>query len=125
MDDVVLLVKDKETSKALLMKIEKFLTNNLKLSLNSKSKYFPNKFGIDFCGYRIYETHIILRKRFKSKINKNIRLWRKLKEEDRLKIDKCYRSWNSFKAHASHANSYNYIKEKESIIKDSFIFDDF
>lgn len=116
MDDFVLLVKDRETAKALLTKIESFLTNNLKLTLNSKSKYFPNKFGIDFCGYRIYETHIILRKRFKNKVNKSIRLWGKLKEEIRLNVDKCYRSWNSFKAHASHANSYKYMKDKDRIM---------
>lgn len=116
MDDFVLLIKDKETAKTLLIKIESFLTNHLKLTLNSKSKYFPNKFGIDFCGYRIYETHIILRKRFKNKVNKSIRLWGKLKEENRLNVDKCYRSWNSFKAHANHANSYKYITDKEKIM---------
>lgn len=124
MDDFVLLVKDKETSKYLLLKIEEFLLNRLKLELNKKSKYFPNKFGIDFCGYRIYETHIILRKRFKSKISKNIRLWRKLKSQDKFMRDKCLRSWNSFKAHASHADSYNYIKEKDELITDEFILDD-
>lgn len=121
MDDFVLLTKDKTEALFLLNKIENFLKVNLKLELNTKSKYFPSKFGIDFCGYRIYETHIILRKRFKKKISKNIKLWRKLKEEDKFLKDKCFRSWNSFKAHASHANSYNYISNLNNIINDEFI----
>ncbi len=121
MDDFVLLVENKKEALYLLEKIKEFLNINLKLELNTKSKYFPNKFGIDFCGYRIYETHIILRKRFKSKVNKNIKLWRKLKGEDKFLRDKCYRSWNSFKAHASHANSYNYISELDNLVKEEFL----
>lgn len=84
MDDFVLFVKNKKEALKFLGCIQCFLKDKLKLELNSKSKYFPNKFGCDFCGYKIYETHIVLRKRFKAKLRKNVRLWKKLKEENKL-----------------------------------------
>ncbi len=40
---------------------EKFLKKNLELELNEKSRYYPNKMGVNFCGYRIWPTHRLLR----------------------------------------------------------------
>ena len=53
MDDFVILLDTKEECRIIKQKIEEFLDKNLKLSLNNKSRYFPNSAGIDFCGYRI------------------------------------------------------------------------
>lgn len=121
MDDFILLLPEKEDAKKCLNIIKKYIKDNLNLDLNSKSKYFPNKFGIDFCGYRIYESHIILRKRFKKKLKKSIRIWKKLKEENKLNYIKFIQSWNSFKGHAKHSNSYSFLKkygkEVESIFQ--------
>lgn len=61
MDDFVLLLKTKEECIILMNKIRYFLKEKLHLELNHKSKYYPNKMGINFCGYRIYETHILVR----------------------------------------------------------------
>ena len=62
MDDFILLLNTKEECKDVLNKINLFLKDKLNLELNNRTKYYPNKFGIDFCGYRIYETHILIRK---------------------------------------------------------------
>ena len=35
-----------------------------------KSRYYPSNMGVNFCGYRIYETHKLLRERSKKKIKK-------------------------------------------------------
>lgn len=120
MDDFILLVNDKNEAKKLKNEIANYLRVNLKLELNKKSCYFFNSRGIDFCGYRIFETHILLRKRFKKKFKKNIYLWNKLKNENRLDDKKMEMSLNSFKAHASHSNSYNYIKKVDNIINNYF-----
>lgn len=112
MDDFVLLVDSKEEAKALLESIRKFLKEKLNLELNAKSKYFPSHQGIDFCGYRIYETHILLRKRFKKKLKKSMRLWEKLKREGHLDYHRLLLAWNSYRGHASHSNSYNYINKQ-------------
>ena len=116
MDDFILLLSSKKEAKNLKEEINNYLSNKLKLELNKKSCYFINYQGIDFCGYRIFETHILLRKRFKKKMKKNIYLWDKLKKEKKLNYKKMILSLNSFEAHASHSNSYNYIlKIKEKI----------
>jgi hypothetical protein len=41
----------------------------LRLTLNPKSSYQPWQRGVDFCGYRIWPTHILPRKR-------NVKRWR-------------------------------------------------
>lgn len=113
MDDFILLLKTKEEAKKYIVLLEKFVKEYLDLEFNSKSTYFKSKRGIDFCGYRIYETHILLRKRFKNKVNKNVKKWNYLYRNEKLYYDKYYMSWNSYKGHASHANSYNFMKKKE------------
>jgi len=107
MDDFVLLVKTKDDAKELLFKIEKFLTENLKLTLNSKSRYYPNAMGVNFCGYRIFETHRLLRKRSKDKIRKNINKWNKKYKENKLDITASITSFKAWLGHSNHCNSYN------------------
>ena len=118
MDDFVLLVRNKQEAKELLCLIRKYLNKKLQLQLNAKSKYFLNKNGIDFCGYRIFETHILLRKRFKNKIKKKIKLWKYLIDNNKFIYSKFLLSVNSCKGHASHCNSYNYIKKFDKEIND-------
>ncbi len=118
MDDFVLLVSDKEEAKRLLALIGEYLQNRLQLQLNAKSKYFLNKKGIDFCGYRIFETHILLRKRFKNKIRKKFKLWKYLIDNNKFIYSKFLLSVNSCKGHASHCNSHNYINKFDKKIDD-------
>ncbi len=116
MDDFIFLLRNKDEARKILKEVKKFLEDVLKLELNSKSTFFKNEKGIDFCGYRIYETHILLRKRFKKKINKSLKLWKRLKKENRFYKKKFLLALNSYKGHASHANSYNYIKKIDNKI---------
>jgi len=116
MDDFILLLNNKDEAKIILNKISLFLKYNLNLSLNKKSKYYPSRYGIDFCGYRIYETHIILRKRFKKKIKKSINVWKYLKNKNVLDYKKMRLSWNSYLGHASHANAYNFINKEVNLL---------
>lgn len=108
MDDIVILVKNKQESKILLNKINLFLHDRLKLELNKKSRYYPNSLGVNFCGYIIYETHRLIRKSSKKKIKWKVRLWSKLKKNGTLNIKKVIISFNSWSSHVSHANSYNF-----------------
>lgn len=109
MDDFVIFTKNKEEAKKYMQIIKEFLSNKLKLELNAKSKYYPSKFGCDFCGYIIYETHILLRKRFKRKTKRKIKKWNKLYNKNELNIHNIQLKWNSMIAHASHASSYNFL----------------
>lgn len=118
MDDFVLLMKNKEEAKAIYKKIDVFLKEKLELELNRKSSYFPGNLGICFCGYKVFETHILLKKRTKKKILKNINKWNKRYLTNSL--DKsALLSYNSWLGHAKHANSYNFLYKCE----DKMLFD--
>ncbi len=117
MDDFILLLETKEDAKRILLLIDSFLSSNLNLRLNSKSKFYSNRFGIDFCGYRIYETHILLRKMFKRKVKKSIRLWYSLKLKNKFYKTKFLLSLNSYKGHACHCNSFNFMRRIDMLIE--------
>ena len=53
MDDMVIMCKNKEIAKDSLNNITKFLKENLKLTLNSKTRIFKDIQGVNFCGYKI------------------------------------------------------------------------
>ena len=111
MDDFILLVKTKEEAKEYKERIARFLKEHLDLELNEKSRYYPSKMGVDFCGYRIFETHILLRRRSKNKIKGLIKSWNQFYNEDVLNFEKVLQRWNSWRGHAKHANSYNLRKK--------------
>jgi retron-type reverse transcriptase len=106
MDDFVMLVKTKEDARSLKKKIVLFLNNKLKLELNPKSEYYPSCMGVNFCGYRIFETHMLLRENSKIKMKKKIKNWNKKYLDDNFDFNGAILSWNSWLAHSSHSNSY-------------------
>lgn len=107
MDDFVLLLETKEEAKIILQKITDYLTNNLKLELNKKTNYYLSYKGIDFCGYKINKDYILVRKRCIKKIKRKIRKWNKTYANNTFDYKKFELSFNSFKGHIKHANSYN------------------
>lgn len=111
MDDFILLLNTKEECKIIKNKIQIFLNDKLKLELNNRSIYFPNRLGIDFCGYRIFNEYRLVRKRCISKINTCIIKWNKLVDIGMLDIRKMDLSINSFYSHLKHCNCY-YLKCK-------------
>lgn len=106
MDDFVILAKTKEECIYIKSQIESFLKNNLELELNDKSKYYPYSMGVNYCGYRIFTTHKLLRNSSKKKIKKNIKKWNKLYSNKTLDIPKAMQSLNSWLGHSGHCNSY-------------------
>lgn len=116
MDDFILLLKNKEEAKQMLEEIKSFLTDKLDLELNKKTRYYPNKQGIDFCGYKIYETHIKIRKRSIKKIKNKIKIWNKQYAMNKLDFHNFLLCFNSFKGHIKHANCYNLYNKLVSTI---------
>lgn len=106
MDDFVLLLPSKKDCIEIKNKIEIFLKNTLKLELNDKSRYYPYKMGVNFCGYRIFTTHKLLRLSSKKKIKKNIKKWNLLYKNNNLNLFLTMQQLNSWLGHASHCNSY-------------------
>lgn len=106
MDDFILLLKSKKDCILLKSKIEDFLNKYLHLELNDKSRYYPCSMGVNFCGYRIFTTHKLLRRSSKEKIKKNVKRWNKLYSQNELDFNYVMQSLNSWRAHSSHCNSY-------------------
>lgn len=107
MDDMVILLSTKEKCRIVMGKIKKFLINELKLELNSKSRYYPSEMGVNFCGYRIYDGYRLIRNGSKRKIKKRIKKWKKDKNMGCLDRKKMMISFNSWSSHIRHANSYH------------------
>jgi hypothetical protein len=80
MDDFIILHNNKDYLWELLCEIETYLHDKLKLHLNPKTGIFPGKNGIDFCGYRIWPSHVKPRKstikRAKKRLRKMAKIYR-------------------------------------------------
>ena len=111
MDDFVLILKSKEEAKIALEKIKEYIENNLKLELNSKTAYFKQNQGVNFCGFRIWKTHRLLREQSKKKMKKKLKNFQKLYKNDRVDLDYITACINSWKGHAKFGNSYNLVNK--------------
>lgn len=106
MDDFIILAPTKQACIDIKKQIEDFLGSYLHLELNDKSRFYPSKMGVNFCGYRIFPTHKLLRTNSKKKIKRNVKKWNKLYAENKLNLNYCMQSLNSWLGHASHCDSY-------------------
>lgn len=72
-DDMVILSGDKPSLQALLHEIIAYLKTKLSLDVKSNYQVFPVEVrGIDFVGYRIFHTHVKLRKSIKLRYIKKM-----------------------------------------------------
>lgn len=106
MDDFILILSSKKECISIKKRIESFLNQTLKLELNAKSRYYPHKMGVNFCGYRIFTTHKLLRLSSKKKIKRNIKKWNQQYKNKTLNFNQALLSINSWLGHSSHCNSY-------------------
>lgn len=119
MDDFVLLLDSKEKTKEYLEKIKVFLKENLKLELNAKTAYFREKQGVNFCGFRIWKNHRLLREQNKKKMRRKLKSFEKLYKKDKIELDYVLACINSWRGHAKHCNSYNLVNKmfEEFVLK--------
>lgn len=107
MDDFIILARTKQDCISVKKDITNFLEQTLQLKLNNKSRYYPCKMGVNFCGYRIFTTHLLLRNNSKKKIKKKVSIWNKLYHKNQLDIPQTMQSINAWIGHSSHCNSYH------------------
>jgi RNA-directed DNA polymerase len=99
-DDIVILHHDKKYLHFILSEIRNYLTNELKMTIKHNYQIFPIKSrGIDFVGYVIYHTHVLLRKRIKKNFA------RKLSRNPNSVSIPSYLGW------MKHCNSINLTKK--------------
>lgn len=111
MDDFVIVIKNKEVAREILSLVTQFAEDILKLNLNDdKTKIFPINQGVNTIGYKIYTTHMLLRNESKKKIKRKIRAMPSLILEGKMTVEKAEQILNSWKGHAEHGNSHNFIQ---------------
>lgn len=104
MDDFVLIAPDKTTAACWIDAIADELAA-LGLRLNPKSGYRPLKRGVDFCGYRIWTTHIRPRRRAIRTWKARFRRLAGLYARGRVRLCRCRDAAMSFLAVMRHANA--------------------
>jgi len=121
MDDFFIMCRNKTEANGILSLIKEFVAVVLHLELNKgKTKLFPVNQGVNAIGYKIYPTHMLLRNDSKKKIKRKTKAMPDLIKEGKLTIKTAEQMLNSWKGHAEHANSYNFIQKL--IEKNDFIY---
>ena len=105
MDDFVLLLNTKEESRKILNCIKEYLKTELKLELNQKTNYFKNKQGVNFCGYKLKNNGIFVKKENKLKMYRKINKWNKLYRKTDLNLYEAANSLIAWQGHVSHCTN--------------------
>lgn len=108
MDDFVLFSDSKNRLHKLEASMRGYLSNQLKLNLpKSKTCVEPVSKGLTFLGYRIFCSHRELRPRNKKKFKRKLAMFK----TGRVEFSKVLDSIESWKGHASHADTKNLSSE--------------
>ncbi len=110
MDDMIILCEDKNIAKECLNRIVTFLKENLKLTLNSKTRIFKDIQGVNFCGYKINEKRMKIRHTSKCRMKRKLKKYTRLLKEDRITLPEIQRSIAGWLGYVKHADSYNLRK---------------
>ena len=111
MDDIIIIAPTKETAREWLAKIRQFIKEKLHLDLNSKTKIFYTRQGVNAYGYKIKATHLELRTTSKRKEKRRVKaMIAKLREgkKTRREMQQEVNSWLGF---ARWASAYNLAKK--------------
>lgn len=111
MDDFLILHEDKKYLHYLKETIEMFLEKKLKLQLNNKTSIKPIKLGIDFLGYKIWGTHIKLRKSTALRIRRHLKHLSKKYSKNEESFEKINSTVQSYIGLMEHCNSYSLRKK--------------
>ena len=106
MDDIIILHPDKKYLEKIKNKIADFLGNKLHLQLNKKTCIKPTSMGIEFVGFRIWSTHVKLRKKTAKKLKRRLKYMFAAYHAGEIDKDTLDRSVASYRGILQHFNSY-------------------
>lgn len=110
MDDFCVVHHDKGHLHAVRTMVEGFLCERLGLSLNHKTAIFPvatrRGRSLDFLGYRIYQTHMALRKSSGLRMQRGLKKLAELYRAGKCDVSRVRASIQSWLGHCSHCRSY-------------------
>lgn len=111
-DDFVLVHQDREQLIAWRGDIEHFLLERLRLALKPDDKLRPLSAGVDFLGYVVYPTHLVVRRRVIAHAREKLDRWAREHvagrhvTADRDELDRLRSVCASYAGHFQHANSW-------------------
>jgi len=105
MDDMIILSSDKQELHQLKHEIGDFLDEKLRLNLNDKTCVRPITLGIDFLGYKVWPTHIKLRKSSALKMKKRLKHIQKQYARGEIDFEKANSVVQSYLGIMKHCNS--------------------
>ena len=111
MDDICIIVKDRETARDVLAKIRTYVKDHIDLELNEKTHIYPLAQGINTLGFRIHTTHLEVRNSSKAAMKRRIKKIDEKVQSGRLTKKQAQQSVNAWLGHARHSNSYNLAKK--------------
>ena len=111
MDDVIILHNDKKFLHQTLENISEFLRDKLRLQLNNKTAIRPVTLGIEFVGYRMWNTHKKLKKQTAFKMKKRLKWLSKEYSEGRVSLESIKAALFSYLGILQHCNTYR-LKRK-------------
>ena len=113
-DDFLILGSDKIHLESLIIRIQDFLTKNLKLELHPRKLIIRSlNQGIDFVGYVLFEKHILMRTRSKQRMKRRLKAAYEdylIGKSDVLPMDQKLQSYLGMLSHANQHNLAQSIK---------------
>ena len=107
MDDIVVLGSSKEELRQLLIEINKYFIQNLRLELKRNYQIFPTYVrGVDYLGYRSFGSYTLLRKSTCKNMKKRMTQIRRKVESGEMMNYSEWCSINSYKGWLKHCNSF-------------------
>ncbi len=107
MDDIIILHEDKQQLHEWKRLINEFLQDNLELDLNQKTCIRPITLGIEFCGYRIWPTHVKLRKSTALRMKRKLKVTQKQYAASEIGYERAMQTVNSYMGILKHCDSYS------------------
>lgn len=116
MDDMAILHHDKQYLWEIKREVEGFLANRLHLDLNSKTTVRSVSQGVEWLGYRVWPTHIKLRKSTAQKMRKRLRYLQNACSRGEATPADLNTTWQSYRGMLKHCNSYRLQRKLEAEI---------
>jgi len=111
MDDVIILSDSKTKLHEIRGLIETFLQERLKLNLNKKTAIRPISLGIEFIGYKLWPTHVKLKKASALKMKRRLKQVQELYNDRKIDFEKANSTVQSYFGVLQHCNSFK-LKSK-------------
>lgn len=117
MDDVIILHHSKKHLERVKQQITEYLDQVLHLQLNNKTCIRPTSMGAEFVGFRIWSTHVILRKKTARKMVKRLRYVFSAYRMGELDKESMERTVASYRGILQHFNSHGMAQKLNDIYR--------